>query len=140
MSKLVRASAIALVLSGISLTAGGCQYFQNLQSFLQIGTASITNPVTKDRLNQLEAAATIVFSGLNAWKQACQQGAIPDSCYDQIAQVQTYTRQIPPYLTQLRQFVKNNDQINATVIWNQISQIIDTVKAKAADNNVNIGD
>lgn len=139
MNKLIRAGALALALTLVAVTAGGCQYFKNIEALSSLGTASIANPVTKERLNDMEAAATLVFSGLNAWKQSCEKGAIPVSCYDDIAAVQVYTRQIPPYLTQLRSFVKSNDQVNATIIWNQVSAIIATVKSQAAQRNVNIG-
>jgi hypothetical protein len=129
--------ALSLLLGSLAL--GGCQYFAKLQSFVEIGTASIANPVTKDRLYQMESAATIVFAGLSAWKKDCAAGVINANCRQQIAAVQVYTRQIPPYLAQLRTFVKNNDQVNAVIVWNQVQSVISTVRAQAAQNNVNIG-
>lgn len=123
----------------LSLSLAGCVTFQDIQTAFQLGTASITNPVTKTRLNEMESAITIVFAGLKAWKSSCAQGLIPASCRVQIAQVQVYTRQIPPYLTQLRNFVKNNDQVNATVVFNQITSLIGTVKSQAAAAGANVG-
>lgn len=122
----------------LSLALSGCAALKNIQTAIQLGTASIANPVTKDRLNQMEAATTLVFIGLKGWKKSCVDGLIPSVCKDQIASVQVYTRQIPPYLTQLRTFVKTNDQINATVAWNAVLQIIDTVKSQAATSGVDI--
>lgn len=127
---------LAIVL--VTLSLGGCAALKNIQTAIQLGTASIANPVTKDRLNQMEAATTLVFIGLKGWKKSCVDGLIPVSCKDQIASVQVYTRQIPPYLTQLRTFVKTNDQVNATVAWNAVIQIIDTVKSQAATSGVQI--
>lgn len=129
---------IFLILA-LSLSLGACSTLQNIQTAIQLGTASIANPVTKDRLNQMESAIILVFAGLNAWKQSCQQGLIPADCRNQIAEVQVYTRQIPPYLSQLRTFVKNNDQVNATVVFNNITNLVGTVKSQAAARGVTIG-
>jgi hypothetical protein len=129
---------IILVIT-LSLSLSGCITFSELETAFQLGTASVTNPVTKTRLNQMESAVTIVFAGLNAWKSSCAKGLIPVSCRQQIAQVQIYTRQIPPYLVQLRGFVKANDQINATVVFNSLTSLIGTVKSTAAANGASIG-
>jgi len=129
---------IFLVLA-LSLSLSGCATIQAIETAFQLGTASIANPVTKDRLNQMESAIILVFAGLNAWKQSCQQGLIPADCRNQIAEVQVYTRQIPPYLSQLRAFVKNNDQVNATVVFNNITNLVGTVKSQAAARGVTIG-
>lgn len=129
---------ILLVLA-LTLPLGACQFFKNVETAFQLGTASVTNPVTKDRLNQVESAAILVFSGLEAWKTSCAQGLLPVSCKAQIGEVQVYTRQIPPYLTQLRVFVRTNDQVNATVLFNQITGLISVVKTQAAQRGQNIG-
>lgn len=131
MKKLI---SIALV----ALSLGGCAALKNIETAIQLGTASATNPVTITRLNQMESAVTLVFAGLNAWKKSCVQALLPVSCKTQIADVQVYTRQIPPYLTQLRAFVETNDQVNATVLYNQIVDLIGTVKSQAAAGGVNI--
>ena len=135
----MRKIALALVLS---LSLGGCGTLGN--TLAGIGTAltglplttSVSNPITKDRLNQLENAAILVFTGLNAWKQSCINGVIPATCKQQIAAVQVYTRQIPPYLTQLRLFVKTNDQVNAAVVFDNITSLIRVVQSQAASNGV----
>lgn len=126
---------IILVLA-LSLSLGGCQFFSKLQTFVDLGTASISNPVTKDRLQKIEAGAVLVFSGLNAWRDACEQGALNESCKQQIRTVQIYSMQIPPYLKELRKFVRTNDQVNASVVFNQIVDLVGIVKAKAAENGV----
>lgn len=131
-----------LIVPILCLGLGGCASLPSIHAIetaIQLGTASIANPVTKQRLYQIESAITIVFAGLNTWKQQCKAGTIPVSCRDQIAQVQIVTRQLKPYLTQLRAFVKNNDQVNASVVFNQITDLISTVKSQAATNNIKIG-
>jgi len=120
----------------LTLALGGCQFFSKLQTFADLGTASISNPVTRDRLQQIEAGAVLVFTGLNAWRDACEAGTINVSCREQISAVQVYTRQIPPYLTQLRRFVRTNDQVNASVVFNQVVDLIGVVKGRAAENGV----
>jgi hypothetical protein len=130
-----RKLAILLV---VILPLGGCAALQNIETAVSVATVSVANPVTKERLNQLENVAILVFSGLNGWRQACISGAIPSSCKGQIAAVQVYTRKIPPYLTQLRAFVNSNDQINAVTVYNNVMGLITTVKAQAASNGVTI--
>lgn len=112
---------------------------QTIETVIQLGTASVANPITKDRLYQIESAVTIVFVGLSTWKDQCRRGTIPVTCKNQIAHVQIYTRQIPPYLKQLRAFVKKDDQVNATTVFNHLVETIAAVKAQAATNNIKIG-
>lgn len=128
---------IILILALI-LPLGGCQLFAKLQAFTDLGTASIANPVTKTRLNQMEKAVTLVFTGLETWKGLCARGQINTDCAAQIGAVQVYTRQITPYLIQLRVFVKKNDQVNAPVVFNNILGLIDEVKTRAAVSGVAI--
>lgn len=123
----------------LTLSLAGCATFENIKTAIQLGTASIANPVTPTRLNEMESAVTLVFAGLNAWKKTCADGLINANCRDQVAAVQVYTRQIPPYLTQLRGFVKVNDQVNATVVFNSITALIGTVKSQAAASGQQIG-
>lgn len=120
----------------LSVALAGCATIQAVETAFQLGTASVANPVTKDRLNQMESAVTLVFAGLEGWKKSCAQGLIPPVCKTQIGEVQIYTRQLPPYLAQIRIFVKTNDQVNATVVWNNVVNLISTVKTQAAAGGV----
>lgn len=132
----MRRIAIALL---ITFSLAGCAQLRTVETAIQLGTVSVDNPVTPTRLNQLESAITIVFAGLNAWKSSCKQGLINVTCKDQIRAVQVYTRQIPPYLSQLRAFVRNNDQVNAAVVFNNLTTLIGTVKQQAANAGQVIG-
>lgn len=123
----------------VALSLGGCAQIQKLQELISIGTASVANPVTKDKLRKIEAGVSLVFVGLNTWRHSCQQRLINETCQAQIAAVQVYTRKLPPYLQQLREFVKNDDQVNAIVVYNNVSKLLGTVKAQAAANNVMLG-
>lgn len=121
-----------LIIPLLCLSLSGCITIQGLQTAFTLGTASITNPVTKDRLFEIETTVSLVFTGLNAWKKTCAQGLINAACKDQIAAVQVYTRQIPPYQRQLRGFVKTNDQVNAMVVFNTLVDLVTTVRSQAA--------
>lgn len=121
-----------LIVPLLCLSLGGCLTLQGIETAFKLGTASITNPVTKDRLFEIETTVSLVFTGLNAWKKTCTQGLINATCKDQIAAVQVYTRQVKPYLQQLRLFVKTNDQVNATIVYNNIVTLITTVRSQAA--------
>ena len=127
-----------LLVIALATSLGGCAELRNIGTAISLGTTTITNPVTPTRLNQMESAITVVFAGLQAWKKSCVEGLIPASCKAQIAQVQVYTRQIPPYLTQLRTFVKNNDQVNAVTVFNQVVTLADIIKSQAAAGGVTI--
>lgn len=123
----------------ITLSLGGCAALQNIQSAVQVATVSVANPVTKERLFKLESAVILVFSGLKTWKKACHDELINAGCKGQIAAVQVYTRKIPPYLIQLRAFVRNNDQVNAVVLYNNVMDLIAAAKAQAAQADVPLG-
>jgi hypothetical protein len=128
-----------LLAATLAFSLAGCATLDTIQTAVQIGTASVANPVTPTRLNQVESTMTLVFAGLKAWKSSCRQGLIPADCRGQIAAVQVYTRRIPPYLAQLRSFVKNNDQVNAIAVFNSLTGLVATVRSQAAAAGVSIG-
>lgn len=132
MKKLILALAL-------TLSIAGCQQFRTLETAFQLGSASVANPVTPERLYQIESTISLVFVGLNTWKRTCVAGLIPDTCKQQIRTVQVYTLQIKPYLRQLRAFVKQNDQVNANVVFNQLTDVIGIVRAQAAAGGQNLG-
>lgn len=133
--KLIRTFLLATALSA-PLTH--CAQLQTALEVANFTTASVANPVTPAMLNNLENAAIVVFAGLNAYRQSCVQGAIPASCKTIIRQMQVYTRQIPPALTQLRAFVRNNDQVNAVIVYNSVANLIASLKTTAVQNNVRV--
>lgn len=128
-----------LVAALLALSLGGCAQLSAFRTALDLGTASASNPITKQRYYEMENAATLVVAGLNTWKRSCIKGLINANCQAQIEAVIVYTEKIPPYMTQLRKFVRNNDQVNAQVMWNQIIDIIGIVKGQAAAAGQSIG-
>src|SRR5437879_2603443 len=103
---------------------------------LNLAFQSTTNPVTKNMLYEVENGMTIAFAGLNTYRRSCDQGLIPASCKATLAKIRVYTIQIPPLLKALRTFVKNNDQVNAVVIYNTIVGLISSFKAEAVASGV----
>lgn len=128
-----------LIVPLLCLSLGGCATTDALSTALKIATTNVNNPITKDRLLEIEASAQLLFAGLNVWKRSCAQGLINANCKSQIAAVQVYTRKVPPYLRQLRTFVRANDQVNAFVVYNNLIAIINTVKTQAAASGQVIG-
>ena len=129
--------AVVLLLAFASLP--GCATIQSIIDAGKFATASVANPVTPTRLNEAEQALTVVFAAANAWKQACIRGAAETHCRENIATAQAYTRRMPPLLTQLRTFVRTNDQVNAILVYNQIKGLIDAFKSTAAASGVPVG-
>jgi hypothetical protein len=123
----------------LALVLGGCTAIKDAGTAVSVATTSVTNPVTKDRLAQIEIAANIPLTGLVVYRRACIKGVADSHCRANIAVIQAYTRQLPPYITQLRGFVNNNDQINAVVIYDQITALLTKVKSTASDLGVNLG-
>lgn len=132
MKKLLIAAVLAVGLAG-------CSTLQKLDTAFQLATHSITNPVTKDDLYKVESGVQIAFTALSAYKRSCAQGLVDKNCRANVAAVQQYTRQLPPLLAQLRSFVKTNDQINATVVYNQIVTLVGNFKTAATNVGINVG-
>lgn len=127
----------AVLLLAFGLT--GCAQLQTAFNVISSSTASISNPVTPDMLNNVENGAIIAFAGLKAYKQSCVQGAIPPSCRATIQKIQVYTRKLPPLLATLRAFVRSNDQVNAVIAYNTVIQLITDFKAVATANSIPTG-
>ena len=132
----MRKIALALI---VAIGLSGCAQLQTISSAYDLATRSIQNPVTKDDLYKIEAGLQIAFTALNAYKKACAEGAGDANCRSNVAAIQVYTRQVPPYLRQLRAFVKDNDQVNAVVVYNQLSGILTNIRNEAAARGVRTG-
>lgn len=128
-----------LIAGAIVLVLGGCAQLQSIGSGLSLVTKSVANPVTKAEEVQIEIAFDAAVKLLQAYKSACQQGHADVHCRTNIAQIQAQTRNVPALLAQLRSFVDRNDQINATVIFNQLVALYGNVKNFATTAGVNLG-
>lgn len=128
-----------LIVLALAVSLGGCAQLQALRGGITIATASIVNPVTKEKEAQIELAGNAAINALQAYKAACKNGVADKSCKANVAAIQTYTRQIPPLLDQLRSFVDNNDQVNALVVYDQLTTLYANVKKAATNLGVSAG-
>lgn len=127
----------ALVLP-LGLSLGGCLTLDQIETGISLTTKSIANPVTPAQEAQVELVLDSAIIALKAYKQACVAGTADKNCKDNVAQIQAYTRQIKPLVAQLRNFVDTNDQINATVIYNQLTALYTNVKGAATNLGMNL--
>lgn len=128
---------VAIVL--VSLSLAGCAQLQAVSGGLSLITKTIQNPVTQDELYAVEASARVLTEALLVYRRACLAGSADKNCRANIEAIQPYTRQVPPLLVQLRLFVKNDDQINAVVIYNRLTSLYATVKSSAAQLGIPLG-
>jgi hypothetical protein len=131
--------ALLCLFLAVPLSLGGCQSLSNISAALSVVNTTAKNPVTKTTLLKIESAANLVFIALNTYRDACIKGTADLPCRENIAAIQVYTVPMPPYIAQLRQFVKNNDQINASVVYNQLVQLYNNAKATAAQRGIPLG-
>lgn len=124
---------------GLALTVAGCAQIQAITGGISLATATIENPVTPTKEGEIELALDSAVQVLKTYKKACIAGTADKNCRDNIAQIQAYTRQIKPMVAQLRGFVDNNDQVNAVVVYNQLTTLYTNMKVAATSLGVSLG-
>jgi hypothetical protein len=129
---------LALVLL-VALGIGGCAQLQALTGAISLSSTTYSNPVTLDKLYAAENSMIVAFAALGAYKQACSQGVADVNCKANVRKIQAYTRQLPPMLSQVRAFVKNNDQINAVIVYNEVVSLVTNLKSAAVAAGVPMG-
>jgi hypothetical protein len=128
-----------LAIAMVALSLGGCAQLSAISGGLSLVTKTIQNPVTETELYQIEASIRILTEALLTYRRACIAGSADLRCRENIEAIQPYTKQVPTLLAQLRQFVRTNDQINAVVIYNQLTQLYTNVKSSAAQLGIPLG-
>jgi type IV pilus biogenesis protein CpaD/CtpE len=123
----------------LSLALAGCAQLEAITGGISLATASVANPVTPTKEGEIELALNSAVQVLITYKRACLAGSADKNCRDNIRQIQAYTRQIKPMVAQLRGFVDTNDQVNAVVVYNQLTTLYTNMKAAAASLGVSIG-
>ena len=139
MRKLFLALPVALALGGCASGGTLGTFVKNVETVFTVGTASTANPITKTREAQIEIAVDSAFQLLLAYRHACEAHTADTHCVGNIIQIQAYTKPLKPLIAQLRGFVDNNDQVNAVVIFNQLSTLYGNAKTIAASAGVDIG-
>lgn len=128
-----------LAIIAVALSLGGCAQLSAISGGVSLITKTIQNPVTEQELYQIEASLRIATEALLTYRRACLAGSADKHCRANIEAVQPYTRQIKPLLVELRAFVKNDDQINAVVVYNRLSNLYTTIKSSAAQLGIPLG-
>jgi len=125
--------ALALV---VALGLSGCAQLSQVMQTGSLITQSYSNPVTRQHLYEAENAMIVAISGLQVYKKTCAQGVITGNCRATVGKIQVYTRKLPPLLTQVRAFVRNNDQVNAIVVFNEFVAVFQAMRQEAIANGV----
>lgn len=107
--------------AGTSVLRGGTDIF-----------ASTTNPVTPQMLYDVENGLTIAVTGMLTYKKLCINKQIDQSCRGVVVKLQGYVHKARPILTNLRKFVRQNDQVNAITAFNAIRGLLVDFQATAA--------
>ena len=117
-----------LLVAVLGFGVAGCQTVPDFsKSVLQGGASIVTpiqNPIGRKELYALENSFTVAVAAGVAYRRACVRGLVPVSCRDHIVRAQEYTRRIPPLLVQLRRFVRENNQISAITIFQEVKGLI----------------
>lgn len=120
---------IALLLA-LALALGGCATAK-----LVVG---VDNPVTVERMYQVEQVAVVLASGLNSYRSLCVRKVIDQRCRDVIVQLQSFTRPAAKQLVTLRAYFKANDKLNAINAYNTLVQLLADARSVAVTNGVAI--
>lgn len=123
----------------LGLALGGCAQLTAIENGISLASKTAANPVTKDDLYKVESSVQIIFTALKTYKASCVKGLVDARCKQNIAAIQQYTVQLPPYLAQLRSFVRTNDQVNAAVVYNQLTTLYANARQTAVALGVNLG-
>ncbi len=136
MHKIITAALLAA-----TIALGGCATgsLSSIGTAVSLATKSVTNPVTRTEEVQVEAAIDAAIIALQGYKDACIKGTAYKNCKANIKAIQQYTRQMPPLIRQLRTFVDTNDQINAIVVYNQLTTLYANFKNSAVQLGYNVG-
>lgn len=123
----------------VLLALPGCASISAVTQGISLATKTITNPVTKEEEAKIELAMDTALQLLLTYKRACKAGNADANCRTNIAMLQPYTRAAIPLIGQLRSFVDNNDQINAAVVYNQLTALYTNLRTAAQSVGVNVG-
>lgn len=123
----------------VALSLGGCAQLSAVSQGISLATKTITNPVTREDEAKVELAMDTALQLLLTYRRACLDGTADTHCRANIRMLQPYTRAAVPLLAQLRGFVDNNDQINASVVYNQLTSLYVNLKTAAQSVGVNVG-
>ena len=97
------------------------------KSLLEGGTSVLVeaaNPITAERLYQIEASLSTAASAAIVYRRSCLTGALPRSCRAIVEKIRGYSSTARLMLTRLRVFVRQNDQVNAIKVFLVVQSVI----------------
>lgn len=113
----------------LALILGGCGGFNPF--------GSIDNPLSPNRLAQVESAYGIALSAAVSYKRACAQRIIARATCTPIVRVlQSYDRRAQVAIRAARTFVRNNPRLDATSIITNASLAVQTFQQAQAQYGV----
>lgn len=122
-----------LIVLALALSLSACAGMP--KSVLEGGTSvttSIDNPVTTERLYQIEAALSTAASAAIVYRRSCLTGALPKSCRAIVEKIRGYSATARVMLARLRGFVRQNDQVNAIKVLLEVQGVISDLSASTS--------
>lgn len=120
----------------LSLALAGCG---TIKSVLQGGTSvftSVTNPVSRTNLAEVESAYGVLLTAAVAYRNACAQKLIAATCRPAVVQLQFANRKAHGAIIAARNFVKNNPTLSALSLIGIAGQAVSDFQSVAYVNGV----
>lgn len=93
---------------------------------------TMKNPISRTQLVEIESAYGLVLSAVVAYRNSCARKAIPPSCRPIVVRLQQADRVAQASITALRNFVRNNPELNAPALVQAAWQAVEDFKTIAA--------
>lgn len=114
----------------LALSLAGCAGIP--RSVLDGGSSIIadtTNPITSERLYQIEASLSTAASAAIVYRRNCLAKVLPQSCRAIVEKIRGYSRTARLMLSRLRAFVRQNDQVNAIKVLLEVQGVISDLRS-----------
>lgn len=124
----------------VTVSLGGCAAMAEGALGLPGGflTKTVQNPVKRSDLYRIENGLIVLISAASKYKALCEARRIADNCVAVVEKMQDYSRKSQPLKRSLRQFVRQNDQVNAWVIFSALRDLIADFRATAEGAGIQI--
>lgn len=124
-----------LVILAVALSLGGCA---NLKSAFDFATTPVT--VTPAMVYEIENGLKAASAGLVAYRRLCIQKVIDPvtrNCRNVIVKIQPYTRAAAVAIVDLRQAVRENNQVTAISAYGALQRLITNIQTERQLAGVN---
>lgn len=117
-----------LIICAVALSLGGCA---NLQNAFNFATTPVT--VTPAMVYQIENGLKAAAAGLVAYRRLCIRKVIDPvtrNCRAVIVKIQPYTRAAAVAIVDLRQAVRENNQVTAINAYTALQRLITNIQTE----------